>query len=90
MFGVKTNEQAGDAGEKNAYCGRMATVTVNGKTVIGKLTDKCGGCSGHSIDLSQHMFSQLFPNEPINSGRYHDIEWHFTTGPTYHMDSGTY
>lgn len=81
MFGAYSND--GPGGHKNAFCGRMATIKVNGKPFTGMLTDKCGGCSGQSIDLSQHLFSQLYPNEPPGNGRYHDVPWQFTSGPVY-------
>ena len=81
MFGTFTNDYPGDA--KNVYCGREATIVVNGNKQTGKLVDACPGCAGQSIDLSQTLFSALYPNEPPGNGRYHDVEWYFTTEPTY-------
>ena len=81
MFGVYTNNAPGP--NKNAFCGRMASIKVGGNSYTGMLTDKCGGCDGESIDLSQHLFSQLYPNEPPGNGRYHNVEWEFTSGPIF-------
>lgn len=81
MFGTYTNDAPGP--HKNPYCGRMASIQVNGKSFTGMLTDRCGGCTGASIDLSQHLFSQLYPNEPPGNGRYYNVPWQFTSGPEY-------
>jgi len=61
----------------NPYCGRMATITLNGKSATGKLVDKCGACQGQSIDLSDHLFAAL--GADVSTGRYHNIEWHFSS-----------
>ena len=61
----------------NPYCGRMATITLDGKSVQGKLVDKCGACEGQSIDLSDHLFAALGASTTV--GRYHDVKWSFTS-----------
>ncbi len=81
MFGTYSNDAPGP--HKNTYCGRMASIQVNGKSYPGMLTDSCGGCVGQSIDLSQHLFSQIYPNELPGNGRYHNVQWQFTSGPIY-------
>ncbi|KAK4697162.1 hypothetical protein P7C71_g867, partial [Lecanoromycetidae sp. Uapishka_2] len=63
----------------NPNCGRTAEITYNGKTVTGKLADKCMGCSGASLDLSPTLFASLF--DGAVTGRYHGISWKFTNGP---------
>ena len=67
----------GEQSNGNAYCGRMATITLNGKSASGKLVDKCGACKGQDIDLSDHLFAALGAEVPV--GRYSNVEWHFTT-----------
>ncbi|KAL8908607.1 MAG: hypothetical protein Q9207_000695 [Kuettlingeria erythrocarpa] len=58
----------------NPFCGRQAEVSLNGKTVKGKLVDKCGGCQGQSIDLSHSMFQALADE---GKGRISDVKWRF-------------
>ena len=45
----------------NPYCGRMITVkcTSTGKTTTAKVMDKCMGCIGDSIDLSNAAFDEI-------------------------------
>jgi expansin (peptidoglycan-binding protein) len=45
----------------NPYCGKTITVkcTSTGKTTTAKVVDKCMGCDGDSIDLSNAAFSDL-------------------------------
>ncbi len=81
MFGKYTNNFPGT--NKNAFCGRMATIKLNDKSFDGMLTDKCGGCDGESIDLSQHLYSQIFPSDPPGNGRHYNVTWEFTTGSIY-------
>ena len=75
----------GPGGHKNPFCGRMAEIDVGGKKFTGMLTDKCPGCPGQSLDLSQHLFSQIYPDEKPGNGHYFGITWHFTSGEIYHM-----
>ncbi|KAL8822031.1 MAG: hypothetical protein Q9223_000022 [Gallowayella weberi] len=58
----------------NPFCGRSAEVTLNGKTVVGKLVDKCGGCEGQSIDLGHKMFQALADE---SKGRISGVTWRF-------------
>ncbi|KAL9029175.1 MAG: hypothetical protein Q9196_002546 [Gyalolechia fulgens] len=60
----------------NPFCGRQAEISVNGKTAIGRLVDKCGGCDGQDIDLSHALFQEL-ASEPL--GRIPNVAWHFIT-----------
>lgn len=82
MFGTYTNDAPGP--HKNAFCGRKIAITVNGQQFSGMVTDRCGGCEGQSIDLSQHLFSKLYPNEPPGNGRYHNVPWSFADEGPYH------
>ncbi|KAL8954839.1 MAG: hypothetical protein Q9193_007057 [Seirophora villosa] len=68
------HEMMGSQSNGNPFCGRQAEVSLDGKTVIGKLVDKCGGCKGQDIDLSHAMF-QALANE--DSGRISNVKWHF-------------
>ncbi|KAL9001170.1 MAG: hypothetical protein Q9169_000354 [Polycauliona sp. 2 TL-2023] len=58
----------------NPFCGRKAEVTLDGKTVVGRLVDKCMGCTGQDIDLSHKMF-QALANE--DRGRIAGVKWKF-------------
>lgn len=58
----------------NPFCGRQAEISLNGKTAVGKLVDKCGGCEGQDIDLSHALFQELASED---LGRISDVKWHF-------------
>ncbi|KAL8649363.1 MAG: hypothetical protein Q9210_004445 [Variospora velana] len=66
MMGFQSNH--------NPFCGRHAEVSLDGKTVVGKLVDKCGGCEGQDIDLSHAMFQALADED---KGRISNVKWHF-------------
>ncbi|KAL8741849.1 MAG: hypothetical protein Q9190_005595 [Brigantiaea leucoxantha] len=58
----------------NPFCGRKAEISLRGKTAIGTLVDKCPGCSGQSIDLSNALFDELADEA---EGRVSNVKWHF-------------
>ncbi|KAL8886190.1 MAG: hypothetical protein Q9192_006525 [Flavoplaca navasiana] len=64
----------GEQSNGNPFCGRRAEVTLDGKTVVGKLVDKCMGCKGQDIDLSHKMFQALADED---RGRIADVKWKF-------------
>jgi len=72
----------GEGGHKNTYCGRMAAITINGKTLDVMLTDKCMGCDGQAVDLSQHAWN-YFTGNAAGTRLTNGATWHFTTGPIY-------
>lgn len=43
----------------NSLCGKMISIEHDGKVSTAKVVDKCMGCTGFSIDLSNAVFSQL-------------------------------
>jgi len=47
------------AGDPSNPCGSTIKITHNGKSITAKVVDKCMGCVGDSIDLSNHAFDQL-------------------------------
>jgi hypothetical protein len=47
--------------DPNPYCGKMITVYYKGVSAQAKVVDKCMGCVGDSIDLSDAVFSALIP-----------------------------
>jgi rare lipoprotein A (peptidoglycan hydrolase) len=49
----------GSQSNGNPYCGLTITVSLNGKTVVARVVDKCMGCTGRSIDLSKAAFDVL-------------------------------
>ncbi|KAI1003780.1 hypothetical protein K3495_g4432 [Podosphaera aphanis] len=49
----------GSQSNGNSLCGKTITIEHDGKTSTAKVVDKCMGCTGFSIDLSNAVFSQL-------------------------------
>ncbi|KAF8864986.1 hypothetical protein BDZ45DRAFT_581164, partial [Acephala macrosclerotiorum] len=43
----------------NPYCGKTITISYQGKTTTATVVDKCMGCLGDSIDLSNAAFLEL-------------------------------
>ncbi|KAL8953725.1 MAG: hypothetical protein Q9222_000407 [Ikaeria aurantiellina] len=68
------HEMMGAQSNGNPFCGRQAEISLNGKTVTGKLVDKCGGCQGQSIDLSHKLFQALASED---KGRISGVSWKF-------------
>ncbi|KAI6248080.1 hypothetical protein HI914_03453 [Erysiphe necator] len=56
----------GEKSNGNPYCGKTITIVHNGKTSTARVVDKCMGCTGFSIDLSDSVFSQF---EALSVGR---------------------
>lgn len=75
-FFALAHNMMGTQSNGNPFCGRTAAIVYQGKTIHGTLTDKCMGCGLQSIDLSQHLYDQLFVE---SEGNYHEVEWHFTS-----------
>jgi hypothetical protein len=60
----------------NPYCGRTLTIeTVSGSTVQAKVGDKCMGCVGRSIDLTNKLFNAVTDGK--GDGRVKNIKWWF-------------
>ena len=59
----------------NPYCGQMITVKciATGKTTTAKVVDKCMGCVGNAIDLSNAAFLEL---DDLSVGRT-EAQWWF-------------
>jgi len=66
-------EFMGTQSNGNSYCGKTVTISYGGKTVEATVVDKCMGCKGKSIDLSNHAFDQLAEE---SLGRV-TCEWYF-------------
>ncbi|PVH80606.1 hypothetical protein DL98DRAFT_370557, partial [Cadophora sp. DSE1049] len=43
----------------NPYCGKTVTIKKGSKTTTATVVDKCMGCEGNSIDLSNAAFLEL-------------------------------
>lgn len=43
----------------NPYCGKSITISKNGKTIQATVMDKCMGCVGRDLDLSNKAFKDL-------------------------------
>ncbi|KNE66234.1 hypothetical protein AMAG_10473 [Allomyces macrogynus ATCC 38327] len=48
------------------FCGKCLSVTAGGKTLVLKVTDKCPGCKGGSLDMTKTFFEKFFP---LDKGR---------------------
>lgn len=60
----------------NGNCGRMVEVkcAATGKTTTVQVVDKCPGCSGQNIDLSEAAFAALDVHKDTGIVQ---VEWHF-------------
>jgi hypothetical protein len=58
---------------KNPYCGMTITVKLGTKSTTATVVDKCMGCVGESIDMSNLAFSDL---ADMGIGRT-QVTWHF-------------
>ncbi|RKF64986.1 putative rare lipoprotein a -like double-psi beta-barrel domain-containing [Golovinomyces cichoracearum] len=53
------HEFMGSKSNGNSYCGKTITIVRDGKKSTARVVDKCMGCTGYSIDLSDAVFTQL-------------------------------
>jgi len=68
-------ELMGTESNGNPYCGQTITIksTATGKTTTAMVVDKCMGCVGNSIDLSNAAFLEL---DSLSIGRT-TADWWF-------------
>ena len=52
-------ELMGTQSNGNPYCGKTVTIERDGVSIVATVVDKCMGCIGYSIDLSNLAFSSL-------------------------------
>ena len=65
----------GSQSNGNPYCGRSLTIQgPSGNLVQATVGDKCMGCSGDSIDLTDALFTAVAPS---GNGRVSNIQWWF-------------
>ena len=63
----------GSQSNDNPYCGRKVSIlNATGDVVGATVGDKCGGCTGFSIDLTNALFAAVVPN---GDGRVSGIRW---------------
>ena len=68
-------ELMGTQSNGNPYCGRSLTIQgPAGNLVQATVGDKCMGCTGDSIDLTDILFTTVAPS---GDGRVHNIQWWF-------------
>jgi hypothetical protein len=68
------HEFMGTLSNSNPYCGKTVTIkTVSGSTVQATVKDKCMGCVGRSIDLTDKLFNAVTDGK--GDGRVQGIEW---------------
>lgn len=65
----------GSQSNGNPYCGRSVTIKGSSGTVSATVGDKCMGCEGDSIDMTDALFAAAFPN---GDGRVSNVEWWFS------------
>lgn len=53
------HEFMGAQSNGNPYCGKTITISKGGKTIQATVMDKCMGCVGRDLDLSNKAFSDL-------------------------------
>ncbi|KAK1979609.1 RlpA-like double-psi beta-barrel-protein domain-containing protein-containing protein [Colletotrichum cereale] len=58
----------------NPYCGKKVKISVDGKTAIATVRDKCMGCKADDIDVSEKCFLEMF--DSLGVGRQ-TVEWSF-------------
>lgn len=58
----------------NPYCGKTITISYKGKTTTATVVDKCPGCTGNHIDLSNAAFLEL---ADLSVGNAEGAEWYF-------------
>ncbi|RMZ75049.1 hypothetical protein DV737_g5491, partial [Chaetothyriales sp. CBS 132003] len=68
-------ELMGTLSNNNPYCGQSLTIIgPSGNEVKATVGDKCMGCTGYDIDLTDILFTTVAPS---GDGRVHDIQWYF-------------
>ncbi|KAJ7364647.1 RlpA-like double-psi beta-barrel-protein domain-containing protein-containing protein [Mycena albidolilacea] len=59
--------------DDGAHCGETVTVGYNGASISVVVADRCPGCQGDNVDLSQGAMSALDPNW-LNDGAI-SVQW---------------
>ncbi|KAI0472876.1 hypothetical protein GGR56DRAFT_652283 [Xylariaceae sp. FL0804] len=57
---ISTATNLGVGQPANPLCGKHITIEYQGKTSTAEIRDRCGGCDGMHIDVSQKVFTDLF------------------------------
>ena len=71
-------EFMGTASNSNPYCGKTLTIynPATGASVQATVMDKCMGCTGRSIDLTETLFGDLTGGD-TGLGRVSGVDWWF-------------
>lgn len=71
-------EYMGTASNDNPYCGKTLTIynPATGQSAQATVMDKCMGCVGRSIDLTQTLFDAV-TNGDTGAGRVSGVDWWF-------------
>jgi len=66
----------GSLSNTNPYCGMSVTIynPIDDKTQVATVGDKCMGCLGNSIDLTNALFAAVAPS---GDGRVSGVQWWF-------------
>lgn len=59
MIVALPHEFMGTQSNGNPYCGKSLTISKGGKTIVATVADKCMGCVGRDLDLSNIAFKSL-------------------------------
>lgn len=65
---ISTLTNSGVNSPSNPLCDKKVKLTANGKTVEVTARDKCPGCKGNDIDVSQAAFIALFGSTGVGRG----------------------
>lgn len=64
----------GSQSNGNPYCGRSVSIKGTNGIVSATVGDKCMGCTGDSIDMTDALFAAALPD---GDGRVKNVEWWF-------------
>jgi hypothetical protein len=68
------HEFMGEQSNGNPFCGKTVTINYNGKEVQATVVDKCMGCVGRDLDLSNAAFDGLGIAESVGRTQ---ADWYF-------------
>ncbi|KAJ7223581.1 RlpA-like double-psi beta-barrel-protein domain-containing protein-containing protein, partial [Mycena pura] len=57
---------------RNPICGKKLKATYGAKSVMLTVVDRCPGCVGAALDMTEAGFKDL---APLAQGRIHNVKW---------------
>jgi hypothetical protein len=71
------HEMMGLQSNGNKYCGKMITIMHNGKQTTAEIVDKCMGCVGQDLDLSDAAWLELESMDATTDVGRTSLTWYF-------------